>query len=63
MFLYSQIKNEIVNLALDNNKISDISVISNFKKLKSLKLDKNNISNYKPLKGIYKNLVEPDFSI
>ncbi|MBD5639897.1 leucine-rich repeat domain-containing protein, partial [Clostridium botulinum] len=56
-------KNEIVNLALDNNKISDISTITNFKKLKSLKLDKNNISSYKPLKDIYKNLVDPDFSI
>ncbi|MCC5424154.1 leucine-rich repeat domain-containing protein, partial [Clostridium botulinum] len=48
---------------LDNNKISDISTISNFRKLKSLKLDKNNISNYKPLKDIYINLVDPDFSI
>lgn len=48
---------------LDTNAITDIGVLANLTNLKELKLSKNPISDFSPLKDIYPELEFSDFEM
>ncbi|MHC0037747.1 leucine-rich repeat domain-containing protein [Pseudoneobacillus sp. C159] len=53
----------LTSIDLSKNKLKDVSALSSLENLSILKLSGNPIATYNPLKGIYRNLTEMDFSM